>query len=56
MDGPGFESQSDVRINPGSASLHGVKLTRREVDQSLSSGAECIYPSVPLCDFMACTV
>lgn len=56
MDGPGFESQSDVRTNPDSASLRGVKLPEREVDKSLSSSAECIYPSAPLCAFMTCTV
>ena len=56
MDGPEFESQSDVRTNPDSASSHGVRLPRREVDQSLSSSVECIYPSVPLSAFMACTV
>lgn len=47
MDGPGFGSQSDVRTNPDSASLRGVNLPRHEDDQSLSSNAECIYPSVP---------
>lgn len=56
VDGPGFESQSDVRTNPDSASLRGVKFPEREVDQPLSSSAEWIYPSVPLCALMACTV
>lgn len=56
MDGLVFESQSDVRTNPDSASFRGVKLPEREVDKSLSSSAECIYPSVPLCAFMACMV
>jgi len=36
--------------------LRGVKFPEREVDQPLSSSAEWIYPSVPLCALMACTV
>ena len=55
MDGPGFESQSDVRTgsgsNPDSVSFRGVKLPEREADQSVSSSVECIYrvlPSAPV--------